>query len=211
MHSDDTSDYIIKVEIANETIMNASEVTQEYVNEDTMWAAASEDPQENQEQESETTNLHLQNMSLCEVGTTREAEVTISQETPNKELEASSINPYLMTTGMRVGDMISFRDELGIDDLCEINVPECSFSEIVDEVLIEDDDRNHGLLETIETFTNICRSEGASRRLTFTIVDDSVTEIQKLSVQCQLKGVPKIKDLKKMKKNKRNGRRGKGD
>lgn len=199
------------MEVANETIMNASEVTQEYVNEDTMWAAASEDPQENQEQESETTNLHLQNMSLCEVGTTRVAEVTMSQETPIKEVEASSINPYLMTTGMRVGDMTSFRDELGIDDLCEFNVPECSFSEIVDEVLIEDDDGNHGLLETIDTFTNKCRSEGASRRLTFTIVDDSVAENQKLSVQCQLKGVPKIKDLKKMKKNKRNGRRGKGD
>ena len=209
--TDDTSEYLIKVEVANESIMNASEdeVTQEYVSENTMLVAVSEGPQENHQQESETTNLHLQNMSLCEEGTSREPEINISPETPYHEEDTSLINPYLMTTGMRVGGMTSFRDELDIDDLCEINIPEYSFSEIVDEVLNDDGD-NNGLLETIETFTNKCRSEGATRRLTFTIVDDSVAENKRISVQCQMKGVPKIKDLKKVKKNKRNGRRRKG-
>lgn len=196
------------MEVANETIMNSSDVTQEYVSENTMLVAVSEDPQENQQQDSETTNLHLQNMSLCEEGTSREAEININQETPYQEADTSLINPYLMATGMRVGGMTSFRDELDIDDLCEINIPEYSFSEIIDEVL--NDDGDNGLLETIETFTNKCRSEGATRRLTFTIVDDSVAENQRVPVKCQIKGVPKIKDLKKMKKNKRNGRRRKG-
>ena len=209
--SDDTSEYIIKVEVANETIMNISDVTQEYVNEDTMWAAIG-DHRVDQDHD-ETTNLHLQNISLCEEGTTREADMVntiTSKETPYQEVDTSLINPFLMATGMRVSEVTSLRDEFYTDDLCEINVPECSFSEIVDEVLIEEEDYNNGLLETIENFTNKCRSEGASRRLTYTVVDDSVAGNQKVPVQCQLKGVPKIKDLKKVKKNKRNGRRWKG-
>ena len=199
------------MEVANETIVNTSDVTPEYVHEDTMWVASSEDHQVNQGVENDTTSSHLQNMTRCEEGTTRETEVTISQETTNPELETPLplFNRHVMTTGMRVGEMARFGDQLDISDLCEINVPQYSFSEIVDEVLIEDAG-DVGLLETIETFTNTCRSLGASRRLTFTNVDDSVTENKKVYVHCQLKGVPKIKDLKKVRKNKRNGRRGKG-
>jgi len=204
---DDSSEYIIKVEVANETIMNTR--TQEYVHEDTMVVASSEDHQVNQGRENERTNLHLQNMTRCEEVTTQETDVTISQETPELETPLPLFNPHVMTTGMRVGELARFGDELDTSDLCEINVPQYSFSEIVDEVLSEDAD-DVGLLETIETFTNTCRSLGASRRLTFTNVDDSVTENKKVYVHCQLKGVPKIKDLKKVRKNKRNGRRGKG-
>ena len=188
--------------------MNTSDVTQEYVHEDTMLVASCEDHQVNQGRENERTNLHLQNMTRCEEVTTQETEVTISQETPNPELETPLplFNPHMMTTGMRVGELARFGDELDTSDLCEINVPQYSFSEIVDEVLNEEN-----LLETIETFTNTCRGlGGASRRLTFTNVNDSVAVNKKVHVQCQLKGVPKIKDLKKVKKNKRNGRRGKG-
>ena len=196
------------MEVANETIMNSSDVTQEYVNEDMMYS--SEDHQVNHGQENETTNLHLQNISRCEEGTTRETEVTISQETPDQEVETPLplFDPPAMTTGMRVADLVGFGDELDTSDLCEINVPHYNFSEIVDEVL-NDNAGNVGLLESIDTFTNTCRSLGASRRLTFTNLDDSVAANKKVHVQCQLKGVPKMKDIKKVKKGKGN-RRGKG-
>ena len=212
---DDTSEYIIKVEVANETVMSdrEGEVTQEHVSVNTVWPAPShEDYQEDHEYE--TTHLHLQSMSVSQQETPHDS--TIGKEIHPEEGDTSSISPTVMTTGMRVLQCISrFRDELARGDLCENNVPQYTFSELVDEVLDDNeedecasDENDCPVVDSNECLSEDRDNRKSSRRLDFSSLIDSSEDNKMVSVQCQLKGVPRIKDLKKLKKNRRG--RGKG-
>ena len=202
------------MEVVNKTVMSDNEegeVTQEDANENTM-SSAHEDYQEDLEYE--TTHLHLQSMSVNQLETPHDS--TISTEKHPEEGDTSSISPTVMTTGMRVLQCISrFRDELARGDLCENNVPQYTFSELVDEVLDDNEEdecaSNENDCPVVDS--NECLSEDrdnrkSSRRLDFSSLIDSYADNKMVSVQCQLKGVPRIKDLKKLKKNRRG--RGKG-
>ena len=191
------------MEVANETVMSDREGEVTY-----------EDYQEDHEYE--TTHLHLQNMSTSEQTTPHDS--TNSKEKHPEEGDTSSFSPNVMTTGMRVLQCISrFRDELARDDLSENTVPQFTFSELIDEVLDDKEEDECVSIEkdcpvgdSNESVSEDCFNKGSSRRLDFSSMIDSFAENRRMmvSVQCQLKGVPKIKDLKRVKKNRRG--RGKG-
>lgn len=134
---DDSSEYIIKVEVANET-MNTSDVTPEYgfswghdVKGRLRWGY-----QVNQGRWKWYNKLTPTELTRCEAH--ERQKFTISQETTNPELETPLplFNRHVMTTGMRVWWNGQIWRPVGYKwplwDKCS------SVSEIVDEVLIED-------------------------------------------------------------------------